>query len=39
MLDVEVARAGASAMFRRTDKSLVVEGWVPTKKLAICAMR
>ena len=33
MLDVEVARAGASSMFKRTDKSLVVEGWVPSKKV------
>lgn len=33
MLEIEVARAEASNMFKRTEKSLVIEGWVPKKNL------
>ena len=32
MLEIENSRMGASAMFKRTEKTLVIEGWVPVKK-------
>ncbi|MDE1845919.1 MAG: hypothetical protein KGH53_01390 [Candidatus Micrarchaeota archaeon] len=31
MLEIESQRAGASAVFKRTEKVFVVEGWIPAK--------
>ncbi len=33
MLQIEIARANAAAIFKRTDSTFIVEGWVPNKEL------
>lgn len=34
ILEIEQSRAEASALFKRTDKTCVIEGWVPVKREA-----
>ncbi|MGC8676217.1 MAG: V-type ATP synthase subunit I [Candidatus Micrarchaeia archaeon] len=37
MLHIELDRANASAMFKKTDRTSLLEGWVPRKKLDVLA--
>ena len=32
MLEIEMAKANASSIFKRTDRTTVIEGWVPKKR-------
>ncbi len=33
MLGIEMAEANASSIFKRTDRTIIIEGWVPKKRL------
>ena len=33
MLGIEMAKASASSIFKRTDRTIVIEGWVPKKRI------
>ncbi|MGC8651814.1 MAG: V-type ATP synthase subunit I [Candidatus Micrarchaeia archaeon] len=35
MLEIEAERAGVSMSFKKTDKTFVVEGWIPVKKYRV----
>ncbi len=35
VLEIELARAGVSTSFKRTEKTFVIEGWIPAKNMSM----